>query len=292
MTTAVKPLPAHGTLSRHKYHGCKCQTCYDGFRAYQRTRHRRRGYGTWQPFVDAEPVREHIQHLRGAGLSIARIAEAAGLPVPTIARYLYGCDGRPPTRRARPETAAAVLAVTADAATPGRVPLAGTRRRIQALAAAGWPTLAVAERAGMNRRTIRDIASGRYRDGVYASTAATIARVYRELVPLDPTRHGVRDWVAVKTRRWAAGNGWHGPLAWGEDIDDPAAEPELEPEQPLDRMELAKIRRRDVWLLASAGHTSEAIATRLDMAVTTVRTIRAELATGKRRDRTRQGVAA
>ncbi|MBQ1164645.1 hypothetical protein KBZ21_42470, partial [Streptomyces sp. A73] len=67
MTTT---LPPHGSLSRHKHHGCDCQLCHSNYRDYETRRYRLRGYGTWQPLADAQPVREHVSALVAAGYTI------------------------------------------------------------------------------------------------------------------------------------------------------------------------------------------------------------------------------
>ncbi|MBQ1164246.1 hypothetical protein KBZ21_40320, partial [Streptomyces sp. A73] len=40
-------------------------------------RYRLRGYGTWQPLADAQPVREHVSALVAAGYTITSIAAAS-----------------------------------------------------------------------------------------------------------------------------------------------------------------------------------------------------------------------
>ncbi|MBQ1164280.1 hypothetical protein KBZ21_40505, partial [Streptomyces sp. A73] len=42
----------HGSLSRHKHHGCDCQLCHSNYRDYENRRYRLRGYGTWQPLAE------------------------------------------------------------------------------------------------------------------------------------------------------------------------------------------------------------------------------------------------
>lgn len=77
--------------------------------------------GTWQPFVDAEPVREHLRALMAAGMPAKTIAEAAGLNPSTIEGLLYGRPtnshrrkdrpGRFITKRVRPETATKIMVI-------------------------------------------------------------------------------------------------------------------------------------------------------------------------------------
>lgn len=221
----TRPLPDHGTLSRHKYHGCKCDPCVDNYRAYQRTRHRKKGYGTWQPYVDAEPVRQHILHLREQGFSVERIAELAGLYPANIAGFLYDFGpNRPRKKGATPENARKILAVTAETAIPAIADATGTRRRLQALAALGWPMRSLGPRIGVHPATVSRLAGqGR----VYARTAQAVEECYRQLADQRPEEHGVPAGVARKTRNHAAAQGWPDPT-WWEDyghIDDPAFDP-------------------------------------------------------------------
>ncbi len=122
---------------------CRCTDCTAANTAASRTATRERIYGRWHPYVDAAPVRDHIAALRAAGIGVERIAQRAGLSVGHI-RQLAGQDrsGSPTRHRVRPTTAARVLRVGVNNSSwaPGsRVDATGTRRRLQALMAIGWP---------------------------------------------------------------------------------------------------------------------------------------------------------
>ena len=286
MTTATKPLPDHGTLSRHKYHKCKCQKCVDNYRAYQRSRHRKQAYGTWQPYVDAEPIRQHLLKLREQGIAFTRVAEIAGLHPPTVGAFLYRLGpNRPPKKRATPEIAAKILAVTAETATPGIVDATPTRRRPQALAANGWPLKSLGPHIGVNPATVpRLVVQAR----VYRNTAAAVAVAYDKLAGQDPADHGVAAAAIERTRRRAAREGWHDPL-WWEDIghlEDPGFDPDSV--ERLSRNELADLRRAEIEHLDAFGCTPEEIHKRLDeeIGISTIRAIVRELHTGQKRHRT------
>lgn len=225
---ATKTLPAHGTLSRHKHYGCNCQPCRDNFHAYSRRRYRLKGYGTWQPLTDAEPVRQHIATLRAAGHSVASICRDANVSAATAQRILYGVQGRPPAARMRTDAAQRILSIQPhaksaldDACT---IDGTGTRRRLQALVAIGWPLSQIGPRVGIHPRPLTTLLRA---DRVYASTRRTVADGYRKLHTADPAAHGVPAPVITSARNWAKRQGWHGPLAW-DDIDDPEAEPEAD----------------------------------------------------------------
>ena len=42
-------------------------------------RTRQTAYGRWQPYVDAQPVRDHINTLRAQGMGWKRVAEVANV---------------------------------------------------------------------------------------------------------------------------------------------------------------------------------------------------------------------
>lgn len=97
-----------------------------------------------------------------------------------------------------------------------RVQATPTCRRLQALAALGWPLPALALRRGRNpgnlRRTLTTAT-------VTVTTAQAIASLYdalRDTVP--PTRTPAEQTAATDTREQARSRGWLPPLAW-DDID-------------------------------------------------------------------------
>jgi hypothetical protein len=95
---------------------------------------------------------------------------------------------------------------------PLLVDATGTRRRLQALIAIGWPRRALAERLGTRPANI--LRQRRVRAG----TARRVARVYDQL-SMTP---GPDPRCAEAARR----RGWAPPLAWDDDqIDDPRAQP-------------------------------------------------------------------
>lgn len=220
---AVPCVARNPGLAGAKVDGCGCATCRAAASAWQANRTRLIAYGQWRPFVDAEPVRQHIRTLMTAGVGHARVATLAGVGVGTVSRILYGAPGRPPTRRIRPHIADALLAVTptsANLADGAHVDATGTRRRMQAMARAGWSIADQARRLG---REVRNHTHCLNYDKVTAVTARAVAALYDELywqVPPDsPTKK--------RTITWATKRGWLPPQAWVDDIDDPAAQPNM-----------------------------------------------------------------
>lgn len=227
MTTATRPLPEHGTLSRHKHYGCTCDPCRENFRAYTRRRHRLRGYGTWQPYADANPVRQHIAMLRKAGASMPGITEAAGVPRATIARILYGTLGQRSEAKLRTESAQAILGIRAeDCPIPdgARVDGTGTRRRIQALVAVGWGFTALGPQLDIHPRPLGDLAHAQV---VTAGTARKVKAGYKRLSTRTPEQAAVRAQARTLARTVATRNSWAPPAAWDDNaIDAPDAHPD------------------------------------------------------------------
>jgi hypothetical protein len=195
--------------------------------AYENHRRRQIAYGRWQPYVDAEPVRQHVRSLMDAGLSRRRIPELAGVPDATIGRLLYGSAGKEPSKLIRAATAEKILQVQAtdeNLSPRTLVDGTGTRRRLQALIAVGWPRVQLAEQFEIGRNTIGRCLS---RPRVYASTAVAVRALYDRLWDAPPPE-GDR-WAASAAeaaRREAARKGWVKPLAWDDStIDDPTARP-------------------------------------------------------------------
>jgi hypothetical protein len=218
MTACIAP---RSGLAGNKHYGCKCEVCAQAGRDYQNRRARLIAYGRWEPLVDAEPVRQHVRAQMAAGLGWQRLGKLAGVSNGTISKLLYGTPERAPTKRIRRETAEALLAVKAtfrNAADNAKVDGTGTRRRIGALAAAGWSLSEQARRLGWGVNNYSYMFRHKS-SAVTAATARKVAALYDELERIEPpVRSGAR------TRAWAAKQGLLGP-AWWDDIDDPHADP-------------------------------------------------------------------
>lgn len=216
---------------------------------------------TSNPLVDAVPARQHARTLMAAGVSIAVIARHAGLRTGALSNVLYTTNGHPPASRIREQKAMAILAVEASAVVTGRVDATGTRRRIQALMAIGWPQVHIARHIPCHPLYVWSLAR---QDIVLARTAHRVAGAYDHLWNRDPVAHGVPATRAIYVRHLAERNGWVPPAAWDDDlIDDPAAEPDRPRE--MGRNELAAYRRQEIAHLASFGVPDHDIAARLDM---------------------------
>lgn len=212
----------HGTYAAYKLDDCRCPPCSKAATDYGRTRERRTAYGTWQPFTDAQPVRDHVLQLMAAGVGLKRITTLTGINGGVMCKLVYGQGGKPPTRRVRQATADKILAVRPTDLAPGaRVDATGTRRRLQALTTLGWSAAQLAHQAGLDRQVI-DGAITSTRQQITQANADTIARLYDRLW----NRPAAPSIGASRAIARAAKAGWLPPLAWDEDqIDDPTYQP-------------------------------------------------------------------
>jgi hypothetical protein len=207
--------------------GCKCRKCSAAHYTYNTGRERAIIRGQWQPFTDAEPVREHIRSLTAAGLTEKNVADLAGVAQGSVFHLMHGTKGSPPGRKIRREAAAKLLAIraVADAIPAASVmPSAGTVRRLQALVAIGWPMSWLASRLGMKRSNLWALMRGTQ---VRAATAAAVRELYGELWGTPPAQGTPREQsVSRQAVAFAARRGWAPAMAWDDDaIDDPAATP-------------------------------------------------------------------
>lgn len=219
----------HGSNAKYQLEQCRCYPCCYAASAYRANRQRGIAYGTWQPFVDAEPVRAHVRALGESGIGWMRLAKLAGVPRGSVSKLLYGDPQRnmPPSKQVRPMTALALLAIEPTLENLGDRTLVdgtGTRRRLQALVAAGWTQSELARQLGVLPSNFNNTISS---DLVRVATVRAVRALYDQLWRADPVQHGVPQHRADAARRLAAGRGWAPVGAWDDDlIDDPAAFPD------------------------------------------------------------------
>lgn len=178
--------------------------------------------GVWNPFTDAGPVRDHVRAVLGVtGMSARQFAESAGLSVDTVRDIVWRNPGK-----VRNDTAVKAFRVTSPAGDPaGYVFAAGTMRRLQALACIGWPVKTIADQIGIARPYhLQEVRDGK-REHCTVRTARRVSDIYDRLWNTPPAVTGAAKTAATKTRRMAEAAGWAPPAAWGDDIDDPAAQP-------------------------------------------------------------------
>ncbi|MGC9540207.1 hypothetical protein [Streptomyces sp. UG1] len=219
----------HGTRAKYVAEKCRCQACKRANRREGNQRSRMQAYGHWQPYVDAEPVRAHVRALEAYGLGWKRIARLAGVSPTTVGKLLYGAPRRNmgPSKRVRPETAAKLLAVEATPENLGgavSVDGTGTRRRLQALVAGGWPQAQLARRLEMEPGNFGVTLRA---ERVLVSTSRAVTALYEGLWRADPVEHGVHPQGVSRARNQVRTNQWAPVGAWDEEsLGDPAAYPD------------------------------------------------------------------
>ncbi|RSS59847.1 hypothetical protein [Streptomyces sp. WAC01280] len=263
MTTNAKPeAPHHRNLNCYKHFNCRLPECVARYSAYRRRVHRQQGYGTWQPFVDAEPVRRHLQLLDEYGISFEQTARLAGLKATVVAGLLYPMGSRGIKQRLRAETADKILAVKPVPENLNElrpIDATGTRRRLQALVAIGFPFLRLGEHLPIHPNQVHYVASGRR---VQVKTARAVAALYDQLWNQNPADYGIRPATSLKVKRYAASKGWAPPAAWDDDtIDDPTAQPDLGEHTPR----FIALAENALELEKSQGYTRQQAADRLEV---------------------------
>lgn len=210
-----------GTRSRYNQKDCRCEDCTEAQRVYHADRRRKVAYKQWNPWVDAEPARLHLQELQAIGLGRRRISELTGLDPSTIRRIQHG---RAQVRHATAESILAVSAALEVLAGTARVDATGSHRRLQALVAVGWSQRRLAERLGISPANFGTMMR---RPRVLASKARSIRDLYEELWDTVPECQSTQERLAVvRARAFAVARGWAPPMAWNEeDIDNPDAAP-------------------------------------------------------------------
>lgn len=238
--------------------------------------------GQWKPFVAAQPVRDHVNRVRAAGMPIWAIEQHFGMAAHHLDHLLWGSEGHGPGNKVRTETAQLLLAywpALDDFPDPARIDPTGTRRRLEALHVHGFNLIAIARKTGIAARYFQKAVHG---DRVTARLARAVRDVYGVWWNADPRDHGVKEWVVDRTRRAAQRKGWYGPLAWDDDtIDDPRAVPQTDAVEPAateggnvaarwllgESVVLDREARREVLqhLFEWTNDTTDEIAERLEM---------------------------
>lgn len=135
--------------------------------------------------------------------------------------------------------------------------IAGTSRRLQALAVLGWSCQLLAPRLGSSAQLMERYRTGRH-PRIRQETATKIARLYDELYATPGPCQVTRD--------RAARAGWVRPLLWDDDtIDDPNAKPVEDTPVRVSRVDFGEIDH-----LRSDRLSMEEIAQRLRVKVETI----------------------
>jgi hypothetical protein len=218
----------HG-YARYRLDGCRCYPCAAARSRYDENRTKAITAGTWQPWTDATPVREHLAHLRSCGMGLRTIADLSGIDRKRLQAVLGGRPerGTPPQTKVRPDLAVAVLAVDVSLETLAPATLmgpVGTRRRCHALVARGWPQQHLANHVGM---TLANFGRMLSRPNVLVGRHLQVLAMYDALWNTDPAAAGATPVGISRARAYAVARGWAPPGGWDDDtIDDPTAVPD------------------------------------------------------------------
>jgi hypothetical protein len=109
----------HGTYVAYVCHKCRCDECRKANNEYAVKLARRNAYGR-STLVDAEPVRERVNHLMRHGMNGHEIMRAAGVSHHTMQNLMraHWRTGKP-VKRIKRETADAIMAVRKHSLRPG-----------------------------------------------------------------------------------------------------------------------------------------------------------------------------
>lgn len=246
----------HGTKLGYVRDCCRCAPCTTANTAAERIRRRAQLYGRYNGLTDAEPARQHVHALMAAGVGLKQITRVSGVSGGMLTKLIYGWnrdDGtkRPPAKRIKPETSARILAIPVTAVAAGqRVDGTGTHRRLQALVAIGWSQSILARRLGMHPANFGKTMRG---DRVLAGTARAVAEMFEQMWNVKPAEAGHREKIsASRARGQAVLNGWLPPLAWDDDIDDPAAVPAAGEDAGVDEVKVQRAIDGQPVVLTSA----------------------------------------
>ena len=190
----------HGTDRAYRADHCRCLACVQAHRAVGRRRTRAKALGLWQPYQPAEPVRLHIERLRGAGLGIDQVASLASIPGSSLRFIVYGR----PSDQVKTSTAVKILSipVTNQArAHRSTVDAAVTRLHLRDLLAAGWAYPDLATQLGRSTANLRRTAK---RSTVTVRTATDIAALHRQLLRSPKTGGRAVDPTVPNRQRMSA----------------------------------------------------------------------------------------
>jgi hypothetical protein len=182
----------HGSYAKYVIERCRCEECTEANREYERRRRRAmaRPDEAWLPYVPAAPARRHVERLTAGGMGLRTIAALSGVSHGALSKLIYGDPrrGQQPTRRVRPQTLAAILAVEVeDARGAQKVPAGPTWALIDELVAAGYTKAYLALALGSRTPALQ---LGRQR--VLASTARAVEELHARLIRVPPPRHRTR----------------------------------------------------------------------------------------------------
>jgi len=213
----------HGTASAYNNHKCRCLECKAANSARERDRTRAKLYKRWESkFVDAAPVRSHLEALVKQGWGTRTIALKSGVHRTQIINVLYGrssSDPRPAeVSRVLKVNAEKLLALRFDTDVPDGVSVGarGMHRRMQALTAQGFSLSWQARQIGWSMQNYSQLLK---RSSVSAATFNKVKNLFEayEMRWAEPKTQQEKAAV-TRALRMAHARNWVVAAAW-DDID-------------------------------------------------------------------------
>lgn len=241
----------HGTYGAYTVDRCRCDDCREAARLYRKRTKLAAANGRSNR-IPCDRAVAHLRLLTANGWNPHQIAIASGIAPTTIVHML--ARGRYTLRR----TEQAILSIPAHTRpASGYIDPTGTRRRVHALTALGWPQAWIARRLGIEESSLRQTMAAGI---VQATTADAIAALYDQMwAELPPTRTLTERRFVATARNLAARNGWAPPLAW-DNIDNPKEKP-----RGVSRDDSRQAGFADIEEMVAAGESVASIAHRLDV---------------------------
>ena len=279
----------HGTRTAYVRDECRCPECTAANTAEWRAATREQMYGAPAAYVDSTEAREHIQALRREGVGvdqIAKLVHTTSTHVREIEQSTRRSHHRPAISQIRVDLAARILALTKDSRSPySQIEATGTRRRLQALVAVGWPLPELASRLGRQTGRLLQLLSG---VTVKVHTAEQVSNLYDRIWDTAPSRDTEAQRRAFEQARvFAAEQDWLPPLAWDDIDSDPDPDPGNDDRQPdpddLDEIAIERAVLGDHIRLSELTPAEQAeVVRRLTERGRSIRDIADQLATTKR----------
>lgn len=174
-----------------------------------------RSRGVYQ-FVNAQPVREHIEYLRGRGMRVEEIGRRSGIN-PKSLRNIYRPSDRtkPAQKKMYVRTANAIMGVVFDETDIFQADrIRGASRIMQGLAMAGWTVPVIAEEVGCSAETVPNwIGARSIGPGLYYKLRETAW----QLEGKSPQDYGISLRVSRATISKARGRGYAPLTCWEYD---------------------------------------------------------------------------
>lgn len=266
----------HGTRACYCLDKCRCLPCTKANAAATNERARRKAYGRYDKYVDADPIREHLAALAAYGIGLKQVSKLSGVSTGALSKIVFGLyaetgrgaerrhgEGelvRGPSRRVLRTTADRIYAVRATPANLGahrpdyeRTPVA--RLHLRALAALGWSQSRLADRLGMKGSNFTRLITGdqpMYREHVDQVEALYAALSMTLPAPANRFEQG----GITRAKSYAKARGWLPPLA----LEVVAEVPDVDTMSDLDEQAIFRRMHGDKTVRLTKAERRELVA--------------------------------